>query len=70
MQIYGCELLKVCHRLGKSCEHRYYNSGDIVSLICHVTLREHMFEGLCEFMGERITTFPCLVAIGQVQVEI
>ena len=42
-------------------------------LICHVTSREHMFKELCEPMGGipswRLTTFPCLVAIGLVQME-
>ena len=33
------------------CEHRHYDSGDIVFLIYHVTSREHMFKGLCECMG-------------------
>ena len=72
--MYGWEHLKVCHRLGKSCEHWNYDSWDIVFLICHVTSREHMFKRLCEFMGgipsRKVTTFSCLVAIGLVQVEI
>ena len=42
--------------------------------ICHVALREDMFKGLCELMGGRpsqwVTTLPCLVAIGLVEVEI
>ena len=72
MQIYGWNLLKVCHRLGKPCEHRYY--GDILLLICNVTSREHKFKWLREYLGgiasRRVTTFPCLVTIGLVQVEI
>ena len=71
--MYGRELLKVCHHLGKSCEHKHYDSEDMF-LICHMTLRKHMFQGLCEFMGGipslRVTTVPSLVAIGLVQVEI
>ena len=74
MQIYEWELLKVSHRLGKSCEHEHYGSGDMVFLIRQVTALKHMFKGLCKFMGgspsQRVTTFPCLVAIGLVQVEI
>ena len=74
MQIYGCLLLKVCHHLRKSCEHRNYGSGDIVLLICHVTSFEHIFEGLCELMGgipsRRVTTFPCLIIIRLVLVGI
>ena len=38
MQIYGWELLKVCHHLGKSREHRHYDSGDLIFLIRHVSL--------------------------------
>ena len=62
------------YHLGKSCEHRHYDSRDIVFLIRHVSSREHIFKGFCEFKGEipsrRVTTFPCLVAIGLMQVEI
>ena len=43
-------------------------------LICYVTSHEHMFQGLCEFIGgspsQRVTTLPCFVTIGLVQVEI
>ena len=43
-------------------------------LICHMTSREHMFKGICEFMGgnpsQRVTILPCSVAIGVVWVEI
>ena len=70
--MYGRELLKVCHHLGKSCEHKHYDSEDMF-LICHMTSRKHMFQGLCEFRGGipslRVTTVPSLVAIGLVQVE-
>ena len=42
--------------------------------ICCVTSREHMFKMLCEYMSgssfQRVTTLPCLVKIGLVQVEI
>ena len=61
---------QICHHLGKSCEHRHYDSGDIVFSICHVASCEHMFKGLCEFMGEipsqRVTNFLCFVATGLV----
>ena len=71
--MHGRELLKVCHHLGKSCEHKHYDSEDMF-LICHMTSRKHMFQGLCEFRGGipslRVTTVPSLVAIGLVQVEI
>ena len=64
----------MCHHLDKSCEHRHYDSGDIVFLICHVTSRADMFKELCEFMGgipsRRVTTFPCLTALGLLKVDI
>ena len=73
MQIYGLELLTVYHHPGKSCEHRHCDCGYIVFLICHLNSREHMFKGLCELTGGsplwNFTTFPCLVAIGLVEVE-
>ena len=74
MQISGLELLKIRHHLNKSCEHKHYDGGDIVLLISQVTSREYMFKGLREFMGgipsRRVTTLPCLVASGLMQVEI
>ena len=50
MRIYGWKLLTVCHHPDKSCDHKYCDSGDIVFLIRHITSRELMFKGLCEFM--------------------
>ena len=41
-------------------------------LVCHVISREHMFKGLCKFMGGNPFTEsqPCLVAISLVQGEV
>ena len=73
MQTYGLELPVLCHYGDKSCDHKYC-SGEDMFLVCHVTSREHMFKGLCEFMGwspsRWVTILPCLVNIGLVQVEI
>ena len=73
MQIYGWELLAVCHR-HKSYDHKHWDSGDVVFLIFHVTSIEDIFKGLCKFMGGNpslwVTTLPCLLAIDLVQVEI
>ena len=59
---------QICHQLDISCGKRRYDSGDIVFLICHVTSREHLFKGFCEFIGRiksrTVTLFPCFVAIG------
>ena len=53
---------------GNSSEHKHFDGGDIVLLIFYVSSREHVFKGLCEFMGEspscRVITLPCLVVIG------
>ena len=41
--------------------------------ICHVSSREHMLKELGEFMGRSssrsVTTLPCLVVFGVMQVE-
>ena len=63
----------VCHHPDKSCDRQHCDNGDMFS-ICHVTFRKHLFKLLCEFRGgsflRPVTSFPCLVATGQVQVEI
>ena len=65
---YGWKLLPVCNH--NSCDHKHYNSGDIMFLISCVSSCEYMFKKLCEFMGGslswRVTTLPCLVTIGLV----
>ena len=40
------------HHPDKFCGNRYYDSGDIMFLICHGTLHYHMFKELCEIKGE------------------
>ena len=51
MQIYRQELLAICHPPDKFCDHKYYDNGDLMFLICHVTSSEHMFKVLYEFTG-------------------
>ena len=46
MQIYGWQLLALCHHPHKLCDHKHCGSGDKKFLICHVTSRQHMFKGL------------------------
>ena len=52
---------------------KHCDSGDMF-LICHVTSQEHMFNRLYEFTGGNpslgVTTLPCLVGTGLMQVEI
>ena len=54
----------LCHYANKSCDHKHYDCGDIMFLICHVTSSKHMFKGLCEFMGRspslKVTIFSML----------
>ena len=44
-------LIDVCHQPIKYGGLSYRRSGYIMLLICHVTSLDHMFNGLCEFMG-------------------
>ena len=63
MQIYGWELLAVCHHPDKFGDHRHCESGGRC-LICHVTSYVHMFKGLCYFMGGSLSLVkspPCHV---------
>ena len=52
MQIYRWEPLTVCHHPGKSCKYKHCDSGDLVFLVWNVTLREHVFKGLCNLWVE------------------
>ena len=42
---------------------------DICLLIHHVTMRDHMFKGFCDFIGgsflQYVTTLPTVATIGQ-----
>ena len=52
--------------------HRHCIGGDIL-LVCHVVLQEHMIKESCDFWWEPLmasTILPCLVALGNVEVEI
>ena len=55
MRIHGWKLFVLCHSADKSCDHKHCNGGDKMFLIYHVTSREHVFKGLCEFMGENLS---------------
>ena len=51
MQIYEWEHLVVSQNPDKFSDHRFYESGDLMFSICHVTSHDHMLKGLCVFMG-------------------
>ena len=38
------------HHPDRSCDQKHCDSGDAMFLIRHVTSREHMLKGLCEFV--------------------
>ena len=68
MQIYGWGTL-----CGKS-QPSHLLRPHALFLICRMASCEHLFKGLCEFMGKapRVVslTLLCLVVIGQAQVEV
>ena len=71
MQIYGWELLAFCHHLDKSCDHSRCASGDMF-----LTLSQDpnwpRLKGYVNLwvVNLEVTTLPCLVAIGLVQMKI
>ena len=62
MFLTGKEPLKVTLRNGL----RYCGSGDILALVCHVILLDHMIKRSYNFMSSSFSSvaiLPCLVAI-------
>ena len=51
----------ICHYAYKSCDRKHCDGEDIMFLICHMTSREHMFEGLCEFMSGSPSRFVTML---------
>ena len=54
--------------------HRPSAGRDIMYLICHMILQDHMIKGSCDFMSgiasQKVTRLPCLVATGLEKVAI
>ena len=50
MQIYGWNLLAVCHHPDRFCDYWHCDCGDIF-LNCQTISCDNMFQGLSEFMG-------------------
>ena len=52
----------------------HHGSGDIMALVCHMILQDHVIQGSCDFMGGTlswyVTPLPSLVVTGIVLVEI
>ena len=51
MRLYGKKLIIVCNHPARIGGHRHCGSGDML-LIYHMTSRDHVFKGLCDFKGE------------------
>ena len=68
------EPLKVCCHPAKFSGLRHCGSGDIMALVCHVILDDHVIKGLCNFKDESpslyVITLSNLVSIDIVAVEI
>ena len=56
MRLHERKLLIVCNDPGRFGGHMYCDGGDIMSLTYHVTSHDHVFKGLCDFMGEEAFT--------------
>ena len=52
MWFYGLESIKVSYHPTKFGGHGHCGSGDIIILVCHVTLQDHVIKGLCDFIGK------------------
>ena len=44
------EPIKVDYHPAKFDSHRYCSSGDMMILVCHVILQDHVIKGACDFM--------------------
>ena len=50
--LYGWESLTVYYHPDEFGDHRHCDSKNVLFLICHLTSMDHMFKGLCKFIGE------------------
>ena len=68
------ESLKVRHHPNRFGGHKHCGIGDIMVVVCYVTLQNHKIKALYEFMAKspskQVTILPNLVAIGTVVMEI
>ena len=79
MRIYAWELLiAVCHQPETTIDHKHFDSGNRVFLICHVTLKYlfflvtsqiHVIEGPHRSSTLYVATLPSYLAIGIVVLE-
>ena len=50
--IYGKKLLIICNQYTRFNGYKHCGSGDIMFLVYHVASCDHVFKGLCHFVGE------------------
>ena len=64
----------VSHQPDKFAGHRHCGSGDIMILVCHVILQDHLIKGSCDSTPRRpsrqVTIFPSFVATDALEMEI
>ena len=55
-------------------DHRYSGSRDIIFLVCHITLKNHVIKGSFDYIGRStsryVTNLPSMVEIGSVVIYI
>ena len=51
MWLYGLSILAISHNLAMFGDYWFSANGDITLLICHVTWRDHVVKGSCDFMS-------------------
>ena len=52
---YGLDLIKVKYYLATFISHRHCGSEDIVILVCHVILQNHVLKEPCDFIGTSLS---------------
>ena len=52
MQLYGQKLLKVSYQAAEFGGRKYRDTRDIIVLVCHVILEEHVTKRSCDFMDK------------------
>ena len=52
---YEWELLKIIHHPTKCSGHRHLGVGDVMVLVYHVILQDHMIKESCAFIGSSPT---------------
>ena len=73
-RLHGQDPLKVSHQPTKFGGPRQGGNGNIMILVCHVILQDHVIKGTCGYRSwspsRKVAILPCLVAIGTMVLEI